>query len=132
MDFALLLGIGSGALSLIPFVGTLIGFTLAMVVGFLEHSLLEAALRAGIVFAVAEALENYLLIPRIIGDKLGLHTVVVIFSLMAGGAAMGMFGLLIALPLAATLVILGREFLVPMLEKFAEETGSPPADGKAG
>jgi predicted PurR-regulated permease PerM len=89
-------------------------------------------LRAGIVFAVAEALENYLLIPRIIGDKLGLHTVVVIFSLMAGGAAMGMFGLLIALPLAATLVILGREFLVPMLEKFAEETDSPPADGKAG
>lgn len=131
VDFALLLGIGSGVLSLIPFVGTLVGFTLAMVVGFLEYSLLEAALRAGIVFALAEALENYLLIPRIIGDKLGLHTVVVIFALMAGGAAMGMFGLLIALPLAATLVILGREFLVPMLEKFAEETGAPPADGKA-
>ena len=132
VDFALLLGIGSGALSLIPFVGTLVGFTLAMVVGFLEYSLLEAALRAGIVFALAEALENYLLIPRIIGDKLGLHTVVVIFALMAGGAAMGMFGLLIALPLAATLVILGREFLVPMLEKFAEETGAPPAGGKSG
>lgn len=121
VDFALLIGFGSGAISLIPFVGALAGFLLAMLVGFLEYSLVEAALRAGIVFLAAEAVENYFLIPRIIGDKLGLHTVVVIFALMAGGAAMGMFGLLIALPLAATLVILAREFLLPMLEKFAEE-----------
>lgn len=124
VDFALLIGFGSGAISLIPFVGALAGFTLAMLVGFLEYSLVEAALRAGIVFVAAEAVENYFLIPRIIGDKLGLHTVVVIFALMAGGAAMGMFGLLIALPLAATLVILAREFLLPMLEKFAEESAA--------
>lgn len=124
VDFALLIGFGSGAISLVPFVGALAGFTLAMLVGFLEYSLVEAALRAGIVFVAAEAVENYFLIPRIIGEKLGLHTVVVIFALMAGGAAMGMFGLLVALPLAATLVILAREFLLPMLEKFAEESAS--------
>jgi predicted PurR-regulated permease PerM len=121
IDFALLLGFGGGAISLIPFVGVLVGFVLSMLVGFLEYSLVEATVRVGIVFLTAEFLENYFLIPRIIGDKLGLHTVVVIFALMAGGAAMGMFGLLIALPLAATLVILAREFLLPMLEKFAEE-----------
>jgi predicted PurR-regulated permease PerM len=66
-------------------------------------------------------LENYVLIPKIIGDSLGLHPIVVIFSLLAGAASLGMFGLLIALPLAASLVILAREFLLPVLADLADQ-----------
>ncbi len=120
VDYALLLGMGTGFLSLIPFVGSLIGFVFALLVGMLEHSLGGALLRVGIVFLAAEGFENYFLIPKILGDSLGLHPVIVIFAIMAGGASLGMFGLLIALPLAASLVILGRELLLPVLADLAD------------
>jgi len=66
------------------------------------------------------------LLPRILGNSLGLHPIVVIFSLMAGAASLGMFGLLIALPLTATLVILAREFLLPVLADLADNDRGPP------
>lgn len=120
VDYALILGMGTGVLSLIPFVGSLAGFVLALAVGMVEHSALSALLRVGSVFAAAEALENYVLLPKILGDSLGLHPVVVIFAIMAGGASLGMFGLLIALPLAASLVILARELVLPSLAELAD------------
>jgi predicted PurR-regulated permease PerM len=132
VDFALLLGLGTGFLSLIPFVGSLAGFVMALLVALLEHSLVGSLVRVGIVFGMAEMLENYVLIPKIIGDSLGLHPIIVIFSLMAGAASLGMFGLLVALPLTATLVILGREFLLPVLAQLADEGSSPPKPRKSG
>jgi predicted PurR-regulated permease PerM len=121
VPYALLLGMGTGFLSLIPFVGSSIGFVMALLVALLQHSLVSALLRAGLVFAAAEVFENYLLLPKILGDSLGLHPVVVIFALMAGGASLGMFGLLIALPLAASLVIVCRELLLPVLADLADK-----------
>ncbi len=129
VDFALLLGLGTGFLSLIPFVGSAIGFVMALLVAMLEHSLGYAFVSVGSVFFLAEGLENYLLIPKILGNSLGLHPVIVIFSLMAGAASLGMFGLLVALPLTATLVILGREFLLPVLADLADERGGESAAG---
>jgi predicted PurR-regulated permease PerM len=76
------------------------------------------------VFAVAEALEGYVLIPKILGDSLGLHTVVVFAALTIFGSALGMFGLLIALPLSAAIVILARELLLPALREFADGTSN--------
>ncbi len=124
VDYALLLGMGTGFISLVPFVGSAIGFVMALLVGMLEHSVVESLVRVGIVFALAELFENYVLIPKILGNTLGLHPIVVIFSLMAGAASLGMFGLLIALPLTATLVILGREFLLPTLAEMADKDPS--------
>lgn len=125
VDFALLLGFGTGFLSLVPFVGSTFGFFVAMLVAMLEHSVGASLVRVGIVFVAAEMLENYLLIPKIIGDSLGLHPVVVIFALLAGGASLGMFGLLIALPVTASAVIVARELLLPVLAEFADR-GDPP------
>lgn len=123
VDFALLLGLGTGFLSLVPFVGSLIGFVLALLVGLLEFEVVTALWHVGLVFFAAEMIENYLLLPRILGESLGLHPVVVIFALMAGASSMGMFGLLIALPLTATIVILCREFLLPVLAEIADKDG---------
>ena len=72
---------------------------------------------------MGEVIEGYVLVPRILGDRLGLHPLVVFFALLAGGSALGMLGLLIALPLTATLVILFQEFVAPALKQFADETG---------
>lgn len=120
VDYALLLGLGSGFLSLIPFVGSAIGYTLAFLIALLDFGLAGAVVRTGIVIVVAESLENYVLIPKILGDSLGLHPIVVIFAIMAGGASMGMFGLLVALPITASLVILAREFVLPALAQMAD------------
>jgi predicted PurR-regulated permease PerM len=123
MPYGFLFGMLSGALSIIPFVGAFAGFVLALVAGVLEYPVLGAAWRAGLVFGAGELLEGYVLIPRILGDKLGLHPLVVFFALLAGGAALGMLGLLTALPLTATLVILFQEFVAPALRQFADEPG---------
>ncbi len=131
VDFALLLGLGTGFLSLIPFVGSFLGFVLALLVGLLEFEVGTALWHVGLVFFAAEMIENYLLLPRILGESLGLHPVVVIFALMAGASSMGMFGLLIALPLTATIVILCREFLLPVLAQMADKD-RPRADGPSG
>lgn len=127
VDYALLLGLGTGFLSLIPFVGTAVGLVIGLFVGMFDHELVSALIRVGIVFAAAEAFENYILLPRILGESLGLHPVVVIFALMAGAASMGMFGLLIALPLTASIVILSREFLLPVLAEMADRDSKPSA-----
>jgi len=125
IDYALLIGLGAGFLSLIPFVGSMLGFVLATLIGFLEHSAVGALVRAGLVFGVGELIENYLLVPKILGDSLSLHPIVVLAAVMAGGAAFGMFGLLVALPVTASLVILGREFLLPALEQVAAGRSEP-------
>jgi predicted PurR-regulated permease PerM len=129
VDYALLLGFGTGFLSLIPFVGTGIGLIVGLFVGMFDHELLSALIRVGIVFAAAEAFENYVLLPRILGESLGLHPVVVIFALMAGAASLGMFGLLIALPLTASIVILSRELLLPVLAEMADKGAGTSGKG---
>ena len=124
VDYSLLIGMTSGFLALIPFVGPVFGFLFAALVALLdpEFGVVGALVRTGIVFGIAEALEGYVLVPKILGDSLGLHPVVVLVSVFAGGAALGMFGFLIALPLTASLVIVVRELVLPALADFADET----------
>lgn len=121
IPYAFLFGMASGFLSLIPFFGPLLGFVGAMLVGGLEHGFVSTLLRTGVVFGLAELLEGYVLIPKILGDSLGLHEVVVIFVLLAGGASLGMLGILVALPVAASLLIVFRELVLPALQRSVEE-----------
>jgi predicted PurR-regulated permease PerM len=121
MPYGFLLGMLSGTLSIIPFVGAFTGFVLALSIGLLEHGVIGSSWRAALVFGAGELIEGYVLVPRILGNRLGLHPLVVFFALLAGGAALGMLGLLIALPLTATLVILFKELVAPALKQFADE-----------
>jgi predicted PurR-regulated permease PerM len=127
IDYAFLFGMVSGFLSLIPFFGPFIGFAVAATVGILDHSVIGSLVRCGIVFGVGELVEGYVLIPKVLGDSLGLHPLVVLFAMLAGGAALGMFGILISLPLTASLVILFREFVLPAMQKLADEEDPPGA-----
>ncbi len=129
-----LLGMLSGFMALIPFAGPFLSFLLAYFVGLQRMEPLEAALWIAPVYVFAEAFEGYLLIPKILGDSLGLHPVVILLAVFVGGSALGLFGFLIAVPLAATLIILFREFVMPALEEFAEEDSHldpDPADPSA-
>jgi predicted PurR-regulated permease PerM len=122
MPYGFLFGMLSGFLSIVPFVGAFAGFVLALFVGILDHGVIGSIVRAGLVFGAGELVEGYVLVPRILGEKLGLHPLVVFFALLAGGAALGMLGLLLALPITAALVILIQEFVLPALRQFADES----------
>ena len=121
VPYALLFGLLSGMLSIVPFFGPLLGFALALVIGTTAHGLIPALVRVGLVFGLGELIEGYVLMPRILGEKLGLHPMVVFFALLAGGASMGLLGVLVAIPLTAALVILVQEFVLPALTHFADE-----------
>lgn len=123
IPYALLLGMTSGFLSLVPFVGPVLGFGAAFSMGLLPEGagFLGTLIRTCVVFGIAEGIEGYVLIPKILGSSLGLHPIVVMVAVFAGGAALGVFGLLIAIPLTASLVILTREFVLPALAQFADE-----------
>ncbi len=126
IDYALLFGMLTGVLSIVPFIGSLTGFVLALVVGILDHGVWGSLLRTGIVFGLGEILEGYVLIPKILGSELRLHPMVVIAAILAGGAAGGIFGVLVALPVTAAIVILVEEFVLPALRDFADEKERAP------
>jgi predicted PurR-regulated permease PerM len=128
VQYALLLGMSAGVLALVPFAGPFLAFVAAGLLALQqpkgdytqEFDLLGALWRTGVVYGLAELLEGYYLTPKILGESLGLHPVVVLVSIFAGGAAFGMFGILLALPVTAALVILFRVFVLPPLAQFAD------------
>ncbi len=109
VNFGLLIGITAGLLSFIPFVGTFIGLFLGLVVSvaqFWPEWWPVAAVAA--VFATGQFLEGNVLSPKIVGEAVGLHPVWLMFSLFAFGSLFGFLGLLVAVPVAATIGVLIR------------------------
>ncbi len=112
VPFAPLLGFIGGFGQLIPYVGTLLGAVPAVLLALLEHHALVPVVGAAGTFAVGQLAEGMLITPKIVGDKVGLHPVVVILALMIFTKAFGFIGLLLAVPLAAALKVLLAEALV--------------------
>ena len=108
LDFGLVVGLLAGLLSFIPYVGTITGFVTSMGLAFAQFSdLLSIGMVLGI-FLIGQVLEGYVLTPRLVGDRIGLHPVWVIFALLAGGALFGFVGVLLGLPAAAVVGVLAR------------------------
>lgn len=108
VEFALLIGLLAGLVSFVPYLGVIVGLTLASVaVLFQTHDLFQLVWVA-IVFGIGQLLEGLVLAPWLVGDRIGLHPVMVIFAVLAGGQLFGFFGVLLALPAAAVLAVLVR------------------------
>jgi predicted PurR-regulated permease PerM len=131
LDFGLVIGLLAGLLSFIPFVGAAIGLVSSVGVAFVQFDdWIRIAIVAAIFFA-GQAIEGNFLTPRLVGDRVGLHPVWVIFALLAGGTLFGFVGVLLAVPVAATLGVLARFLLQRYLESdvYGEERAPPePAD----
>jgi predicted PurR-regulated permease PerM len=117
LNFGFLIGLMTGLLSFIPFVGAGTGFLVAAVVAIAQFwpNWMSIATVAG-VFLVGQALEGYVLSPKLVGAKVGLHPVWMMFALIAFGYLFGFVGLLIAIPLAATIGVVLRFALRKYLE----------------
>lgn len=105
LDLALPIGILAGLVSFVPFMGFIVGIVTAGIAAYLQFQDPLALLWIFLVFLIANLIEGYVLSPRLVGSRIGLHPVVVIFAVLAGGALFGFFGVLLALPAAAALKV---------------------------
>jgi len=111
LDLGLIVGISSGLLSFIPYVGTITGAIASVGLAFAQFPDWRGVAIVGGVFVLGQILEGYVIYPRFLGDRVELHAVWVIFALFAGAAVFGFLGVLLAVPIAATLGVLARFWL---------------------
>lgn len=108
LDLALLVGMIAGLVSFVPYLGFIVGIVLAGIAAMMQFGDLVHLAYVAIVFGIGQAVEGMLLTPLLVGDKIGLHPVAVIFAVMAGGQLFGFVGILLALPVAAVIVVIMR------------------------
>lgn len=111
LDLGLLVGLGAGLISFVPYLGTIVGFVVGIGLALAQFDGYLPVLAVAGVFAVGQVLEGNFLTPKLVGERIGLHPVWVIFALLAGGALFGFLGLLLAVPVAAVIGVLTRFFL---------------------
>jgi predicted PurR-regulated permease PerM len=116
LEFALLIGILAGLVSFVPYLGFIVGVTVASIAAFMQFHDFIHLVYVFIVFGVGQAIEGMVLSPWLVGERIGLHPVAVIFAVMAGGQLFGFFGILLALPVAAVITVLLRYFYSHYLE----------------
>ena len=108
LDFGFVVGLVSGLISFVPFIGSVVGGVISIGLALDQFdSLWRVGLVAGI-YATGQVLEGNYLTPKFVGDRIGLHPVWVIFALLAGGSLLGLVGMLVALPVAAAAGVLVR------------------------
>jgi predicted PurR-regulated permease PerM len=116
LEYALSVGIIAGLVTFVPYLGFVVGASLATLIGLLQFADYQGLLWIWAVFAIGNLLENYVLVPWLVGERIGLHPVAVIFALLAFGQLFGFFGVLLALPVSAALLVwlrhLRRKYLV--------------------
>jgi predicted PurR-regulated permease PerM len=117
VDFALLLGIWVGLFDLVPLFGVVAGAIPAALIAYAQYNSWHAPAEAVAVCVGVHLIENWVLAPRIVGDKTGLHPVSVVLSILIWGHLLGFIGVLLAVPLTSTLTVLFRHYLWRRLPK---------------
>jgi len=111
LDLALLIGMLAGLVSFVPYLGLIVGIFVAGLASVLQAQGWGDLPWVTLVFVVGQVLEGSLLTPHLVGERIGLHPVAVIFAVMAGGQLYGFFGILLALPVAAVVMVLLRHLV---------------------
>jgi predicted PurR-regulated permease PerM len=111
LDLGLIVGLMAGLLSFIPYVGSITGGLTAIGLALAQSAHWHGVAIVGGVLVIGQVLEGYVIYPRFLGDRVELPAVWVIFALFAGGAAFGFLGVMLAVPVAATIGVLARFWL---------------------
>lgn len=132
LDFGFIIGFATGLVSFVPFFGMLVGFVVGMGLAIAQF---DGWLYVGLVAAVfvaGQIIEGNFLTPKMVGERVGLHAVWVIFALLACGVLFGFVGVLLAVPLAAVVGVLVRFGMGRYLESPLYLAGAPPPDDESG
>lgn len=111
LDLGFSVGFIAGILSFIPYVGSITGFILSLLLAFNQSAGWSLFVGVLLVFGIGQFIEGYILTPKLVGDKVGLHPAWVIFALFAGGYLFGFLGVLLAVPVSAVFGVLLRSGL---------------------
>lgn len=123
LDFGLIIGLGTGLISFVPYFGMLVGFVAGIGVALAQFATWHPVAMVAAVFVVGQFIEGNFISPRLVGDRVGLHPVWMIFALLAGGALFGILGVLLAVPAAAVAGVLIRAWTSHY------RAGQPPSEG---
>jgi predicted PurR-regulated permease PerM len=109
LDLGLLIGLLAGIASIVPYLGAIVGIGAGLFAAFFQFGDITHLVLVVVVFSVGQTLEGTVLTPKLVGDRIGLHPVAVIFAVLAGGQLFGFVGILLALPAAAVIMVLLRQ-----------------------
>ncbi len=111
IDLAISVGTIAGVLFIVPYLGTAVGVVLGVLLALLKFGFSWEVLGVVAVFTVVQLIEGYALTPRIIGDKVGLHPLVVMVAIIVGASLMGIWGMFLAIPITAVLSVVAAEWI---------------------
>jgi predicted PurR-regulated permease PerM len=103
-----LIGMVAGLISFVPYLGAITGVIMAIIAALVQYQDWFHLLLVLAVFGIGQLIEGYVLVPKLVGDKIGLHPVAVIFAVLAGGELFGFLGVLLALPVASVVMVVLR------------------------
>lgn len=145
IELSLLIGMGAGLISFVPYLGTFVGLVAGVIAAVVQFGDMNHLFYVLIVFGVGQLLEGFVLTPWLVGDRIGLHPVAVIFAVLAGGQLFGFVGVLLGLPLAAVIMVLlrhghdryigsklyGKESDINLSNDASAKSAQPPDEGSA-
>jgi predicted PurR-regulated permease PerM len=105
LDLAVPIGVFTGLAVFVPYLGFGVGLVLALMAGLLQFGVSSALIMVAVVYGAGQVIEGFVLTPRFVGERIGLHPLAVIFALLAFGQMLGFVGVLIALPASAVLLV---------------------------
>jgi predicted PurR-regulated permease PerM len=108
LDIGPLIGIIAGLISFVPYLGSVTGVLMGVIAALVQYGDGLHVILVLAVFVIGNLLEGYVLVPRLVGEKIGLHPLAVIFAILAGGELFGFLGVLLALPIASVVMVLLR------------------------
>lgn len=123
LNFAILIGVISGMLILIPYIGTVLTALIAVGMAYVQFDTMEPVLVVAGIFVVGQMLEGYFLTPKLVGERVGLHPVWIIFGMLAGASLFGFVGIFIAVPVSAVIGVLIRFAVEQYVESDLYEVG---------
>ncbi len=127
IDVGPLIGMIAGLISFVPYLGAIVGLGMALIAAVVQYQDWTHVFMVLAVFGVGQTIEGYVLVPKLVGDKIGLHPVAVIFAILAGGELFGFLGVLLALPVAAVAMVVLRY----LHEKYTASQLYQPAEAPA-
>ena len=108
LKVGLMIGLIGGLLSIVPYLGSIFVVIMGALTALIEYGTWQSIAWVALVYVVGQTIEGYVLTPYLVGERIGLHPVAVIFAIMAFGTLFGFFGVLVALPVAAVIMVLLR------------------------